>query len=417
MSLIRIARISSHKTEAERVPELAKWRPSRFNARTTVSNGQILLWNSRSGRLTAFGPGLASRLNKYLSRPGFTGELDGFGDYLRKRGYLVSLLDGDEFAAFDSVASGLHYAKDRLELIVLASEDCNLRCKYCYETFPRGAMAVWVRVAIKKMLAGRRGDIRSLNVSWFGGEPLYGFEAVEDLAPFISEFCSTNSIAYSSHVTTNGFLLTPAIASRLFEWSIRDFQITLDGLASDHDRNRPTRDGKGTFATIIQNILSLRDRADHFRVALRINCDPTNIRSIPGLLDVLGHELAGDVRFSIAFHPVGKWGGPNDQFLEVFHDRDQSLVVRELEAKAIDNGLQVRSALSNVRCGSQVCYAARPYSFIVGSDGTLMKCTVALREKDYNVIGQIALDGTLMIDPHKFSLWTEPAYKKDAGCR
>ena len=37
----------------------------------------------------------------------------------------------------------------------------------------------------------------------------------------------------------------------------------------------------------------------------------------------------------------------------------------------------------------EVCYAARPYNFIVGASGKLMKCTIALDTQDANVLGRI----------------------------
>jgi len=67
--------------------------------------------------------------------------------------------------------------------------------------------------------------------------------------------------------------------------------------------------------------------------------------------------------------------------------------------------------------GSKVCYAARPYNFIIGADGQVMKCTVDLDKEDRNIVGYLDEGGDLHLDKQKFALWTEPAYSSDPGCQ
>jgi uncharacterized protein len=44
---------------------------------------------------------------------------------------------------------------------------------------------------------------------------------------------------------------------------------------------------------------------------------------------------------------------------------------------------------------------------VIGSDGTVYKCTVAF-EDERNHVGRLHSDGTLEIDPDKWRMWTEP---------
>lgn len=64
-----------------------------------------------------------------------------------------------------------------------------------------------------------------------------------------------------------------------------------------------------------------------------------------------------------------------------------------------------------------VCYAARPYTFIIGAGGKIMKCTVALDYEERNVIGMLAENGEMELDEEKFALWTEPAFESDDKCK
>ena len=124
-----------------------------------------------------------------------------------------------------------------------------------------------------------------LYISWFGGEPLYGFQAIEDLAPFAQEWARENGVFLKSNMTTNGYLLTPETADKLLSWGINSFKITIDGRPEDHNCSRPTRDGKETFWTIFENLKSLRQRPDDFfdRAADELRpAKPTASEGFPG---------------------------------------------------------------------------------------------------------------------------------------
>jgi uncharacterized protein len=67
--------------------------------------------------------------------------------------------------------------------------------------------------------------------------------------------------------------------------------------------------------------------------------------------------------------------------------------------------------------GDGVCYAARPFSFVIGSDGRIMKCTVKLDGMPENVVGQMELDGTMTIHDARMRRWIEPSYRVDTNCQ
>jgi uncharacterized protein len=86
----------------------------------------------------------------------------------------------------------------------MASEDCNFRCIYCYEKFERGTMEPWVRRGLIHMLERRAPQLREVQVSYFGGEPLLGIEAISEIAPGILTLTEKNGIKLTSGMTTNG---------------------------------------------------------------------------------------------------------------------------------------------------------------------------------------------------------------------
>jgi len=130
-----------------------------------------------------------------------------------------------------------------------------------------------------------------------------------------------------SSMTTNGYLLTPDVADRLLSWNIRKFQITLDGAPEDHDRNRPARDGQGTFWTIFNNLREMSKRTEPFAVDIRVNFDRGNYPRLGGFLELVDGEFRNDPRFKVRFRGVGRWGGPNDPKLDVCGEEEAGQVV------------------------------------------------------------------------------------------
>ena len=125
-----------------------RWMPSRFNVRTTMSDGRLVLWNTSSRSINAFSAKHQEMISRLLRPSGTTGNRSGLLGYLADRGFLVP--EGtDELRRMQWRFGAQHYRSDILELILLASEDCNFRCRYCYEHFTRGTMLPAVRQAIR----------------------------------------------------------------------------------------------------------------------------------------------------------------------------------------------------------------------------------------------------------------------------
>jgi uncharacterized protein len=352
-----------------------------------------------------------------LDQRGFDAEEEGIVKYLAERGFLIRK-GTDEYTVFQFAFGQAQHRSDVLDLTLLASEDCNFRCIYCYEKFARGTMIPEVRRGVKTYVKSRLPRLRALTIGWFGGEPLYGFAAIEDLAPFFLEAAQERSLAFSSHMTTNGYLLTPEVAKRLLSWRINQFQITLDGPPTCHDHSRPSRDGGKTFDIILANLRALGGRPEEFRVDLRVNFNPQNAPEIGAFLDLMEQEFGQDRRFRMRFRPVGKWGGDQDGSLEVCGLGEGEQLIQEFERLAREKGLALADGFkSGSYFGAQVCYAARPYHLIVGASGKLMKCTVALDQDERNIVGHITPEGRIEMDHAKLAAWVAPAFEKDVQCQ
>ena len=60
----------------------------------------------------------------------------------------------------------------KMSLVIMPTEKCNFKCKYCYETFRKGKMSPAVQDAIINYVKKNIRNHTELAVIWFGGEPL-----------------------------------------------------------------------------------------------------------------------------------------------------------------------------------------------------------------------------------------------------
>lgn len=399
-------------------PAVQRWKPSRFNARASTSDGRLILWNTLSGCVSVFHARHVDDVVERITPNTTCAHDDALRRYLVRQGFLVEA-DKDEIAKFRYLYGQEQWRQDTLELTLLASEDCNFRCVYCYEKFKHGTMAPWVRRGVRALVMKRAPRLERLSISWFGGEPLYGWEAVEEIAPFCKAIADEHGMRHSQNMTTNAYLLTEERATRLLEWGVRSYQITIDGLPAEHDCKRVGRDGSPTYHVIMDNLRSLRERRDEeFRVAIRVNFDKKNLPQLGRFIEILSEDFAGDRRFQLRFRAVGMWGGDGDHLLETCGISEQREANRNLVDIALRNDLRVETGMRHTATfGSQVCYAARPYHFIVGATGKLMKCTVALDEMEENVVGRIDRDGELELNEEYMGMWTGPHYEQDPLCQ
>ena len=92
--------------------------------------------------------------------------------------------------------------------------------------------------AIKALITKRFPDLHTLEISWFGGEPLVAKSIIESISLHIIQESQIRSIDYRANITTNGYLLDIETAKRLRELGITFYQKSLDGPQNIHDVTR-----------------------------------------------------------------------------------------------------------------------------------------------------------------------------------
>jgi uncharacterized protein len=296
---------------------------------------------------------------------------------------------------------------ERLNLIVLPTEQCNFRCTYCYEDFLLPQMTAEVAGGIKALLTRRADELKSLQLSWFGGEPTLALDVIEDISRHAQQLVALHpDLRYDADMTTNAYRLNAKLLTRLVDLGVSSYEITLDGPEEMHNRTRLRRDGGESFARIWQNLLEARDTQLSFHVTLRLHVTPDNLEAVERFVPVVRDTFLTDSRFGILFMPVAHLGGPNDNEFDVLPSDSTRRVLRSLSALAQGKSPEEEPAElpAAQMSGVDVCYASKPNSLVIRSDGRVGKCTVGLSEPA-NSIGRLEPDGTLIIKDELLRRW------------
>ena len=358
-------------------------KESRYNIWVS-RDGAHFVYNGMSGALLRLSPDDYQHLQEFLSgkteadcRPQLLSDLI--------VGRMVINDGTDELAMLESTYRASRLNPDTLSLTLVTSLGCNFDCPYCFEAKHPSIMSQEVEAALLELLDDRAPEIKRLNVTWFGGEPLVGKQSLLRLSDAFIERCDRRSIGYSARITTNGYLLDEEICVALRDRRVSGVQISLDGPPEVHDRMRPLADGRGTFWKIIEN---LHHAVKYFGVSLRINVDKENLDLAEELLRILEREnFAGKLQPYLGqLVSSGAGDAPSKSSGHCFlTNREFALAEHKF------NELAFRYGFGSNRLPKPVgapCTAVRQNELVVGSNGELYKCYLSIGDK-LEVIGDI----------------------------
>jgi MoaA/NifB/PqqE/SkfB family radical SAM enzyme len=177
-----------------------------------------------------------------------------------------------------------------------------------------------------------------LEVRFTGGEPTV-------FRRFLELVAQANDGNMNVSVNTHG-AYDERMLRQLATSAIREFNISLDGPPSVHDKLR----GQGVFERAVRAILVLRDAGKHVRINTMVFRE--NLDSLTGML-ALAEELAVDIRFC----PMRSIGGDKARLFANAHGPSHSQwaqAKRQLEQIAPRASVRVlyHSSAQSVDCGN-----------------------------------------------------------------
>lgn len=349
-------------------------KESKFNIYYDLEDGTRLAFNSFTCALAVVDntyQELISILN--------TANNDNIPEHLREcfncaiEGHFIVDDDCDELQELTIKRNYSKYYTGALGLTIAPTLACNFKCVYCYETSKPGLMSSETQQNIVSFVASQINELKTLDVSWYGGEPLLAKNIVFDLSNQLIELCKNHNVEYNAYIVSNGSLINDDVIERLIEYKVRGIQITLDGPPEIHNRRRITKSGEGSFDLILDNINKIL-KSEKMDVSIRVNLDKSNSSELENLLTILSERLVSK-KVKISFGQVTAYTEACKSIKNsCFDNQEFSLEILKYYYLLEKHGFQEYNNYPYPQLMLNYCCAELINSFVVDHEGYLYKC-------------------------------------------
>jgi len=181
-------------------------------------------------------------------------------------------------------------SRKNLQIWIFLTYDCNFNCTYCIQQKSK----CWdipssiskhpflpsnINLLIQFIKRQIRDETESLEVVFFGGEPLLEINTIKQI---IYDLTRSISISKSFSIITNGALWPCITDDQLLQ--VKNIQITIDGTREIHDIRRTSPSYRSTYETIINKLSWIIKNMPDTEIQIRINVDKENKQFIPDFL-------------------------------------------------------------------------------------------------------------------------------------
>lgn len=284
---------------------------------------------------------------------------------LIKEGILIES-EKDELSLYKYLYYKEMFQNSGLSLSIAPTMKCNFKCFYCFEEGNKnsGIMNKLVEKQLIKFISLHHKQ--NIHITWFGGEPLLGFTRILSICKELKK----NNITFTSDIITNGSLLTDSIIKRLTILNLNYIQISLDGIAEDHDKRRIFKNDKPSFYIIIENIKKLLEKTN-IPLSIKVTVDHTNSSAYGDIcryFDINFKEYLIANRIVIS-HNFVKNRTDFDKDSNCFSSND--LLTEYIRAIQYPSDTCMQPLLPTI---SKPCMFRCPSSLAIDSKGNIYKC-------------------------------------------
>jgi uncharacterized protein len=289
---------------------------------------------------------------------------------------------------------------------------CNLRCPYCYVNKSAEGMDVSVgRAAVEAVIRSAvTHGFPAVKLKYAGGEASLDHRLLVSLHAHARALAADRGLQLYATLLSNGVALPRALVEILKAEGIR-VMISLDGLGSQHDAQRPFANGKPSFHFVQRTIAQLMEQghAPHLSVTI------TN-RNAGGVAEVVRFALERELTFSLNFFR------DNDRAAS-FPDlrfEEQVMISALLDAfGVIEEFLPRWSVLGSILDRGQLlqprqrsCGVGQDY-VVIDQRGGVAKCHMEIER----TLGDIFSDDPLQLVQRDKSTALNLAVEEKEGCR
>jgi uncharacterized protein len=372
-----------------------------------LEHEEFLLYNTFSGGVEVLDKNAGEFLTKVMHLEAFeSSEFDAYTElieYFKKKEYVLT--DDIDFIAEAEkryLEKIENKANNNIFLTIGTTIQCNMGCAYCFEFVkPNNTLkdkkiidqiGIYITSIIKSDPSKKWN---SLNVTWYGGEPLINPKVIEELSPTFMDLCSDNDITYNASIITNGIYLTEKNIKLLEDNKVFDIQVTIDGARDVHNASRPLKSkNRKNYSQILYNLTLI---PENFKVNIRINVDKKVADSIDELLrDLKENGIWPQRHKTFSFTPA--WLRTYDGEIISQEEREERLTVDEffdvyqnfrLKQIQIFNDWNVtkkaKLAWDLPSYQSDCPTWVSPYGIVIDPNGNIHKCWETIHDKKESV--------------------------------
>ncbi len=269
----------------------------------------------------------------------------------------------------------------------IVTEDCNLRCKYCYITHKASNKRMNYETAktfIDYILSDRFKRDEAVILEFIGGEPFMEIQLIDEICDYFKlKALETDSDWYWNYrisICTNGVNYSDAAIQQFIKKNDGKLSltITIDGTKEKHDLQRVFPDGEGSYDVISEN---MKLWIKQFPAATKVTFASDDLKYLKDSILSLWENGITDISANVVFEDVWK---EDDDVL--FENQLKALADYILDHQIFDRHhcslfdenigqFYTKEDLKKTSCGSGKMLA-------VGPEGNLYPC---IRYKDYSL--------------------------------
>ncbi|MBM4152545.1 MAG: nif11-like peptide radical SAM maturase [Kiritimatiellaceae bacterium] len=268
--------------------------------------------------------------------PSFT-----FSGLSQEAGRDLQLLDLIASESKDVVESANPTSTPIRNIALFITQNCNLACIYCYGKDggygSSGHMnSTTARMAIDWLIK-QSGDVKTLGIAFFGGEPLLNFSLMKKVVEYARQRGSEFNKDFEFSITTNGSLLTDEKIAFLNENKINPI-VSFDGSKDVQDTQRPFKDGQGSYDVIEPKIRKLLNTFPNATARATLK-GATKPKEVTVALNKIGFRsthmtIASPSLFEVPDKRMGEECGSQSMTTDL--DRDAEDLLQSIKSRDVD---------------------------------------------------------------------------------